>query len=366
MFTVNEVSTLPLSTPSSPTRLDAQETTVQTTTQPATLGLYDSPTSIGSLCQACEWDPTTREGRVAAGLSAAVPEPLEDAGVTFRHSGWQKRRERVLASLERIDPFSSRITRFAACGRNAWVLRSVSDPDVYRVACSKCRDRFCVPCASARGRRVAARVAELSKDRKVRLVTLTLRINNAPLSDQLSRLYCCYARLRRRKVWTSSQLGGIAFVEIKRRAESHTWHPHLHILTEGSYVPKSSLSGAWLEITGDSMIVDIKLCRSGDDAARYVAKYATKGVHGGVENDPEMLDEAVEALKGRRLFACFGSWSLPADDADLYPGEWRTVGTLRSVVERSLGGDVAARAVLDLLAGGAPCSTEPRSPPGLG
>lgn len=213
---------------------------------------------------------------------------------------------------------------------------------------------------------MASRVAELSKDRKIRLVTLTLRINDAPLSDQLTRLNKCYARLRRRKLWTLSQTGGIAFVEVKRRPHNHTWHAHLHVLTDGSYMPKSSLSQAWFEITGDSMIVDIKLCKSGVDAARYVAKYASKGVHGGVENDPEMLDEAITALKGRRLYACFGSWSLPDASDDLPADEWRTVATLRSVLQRSLGGDPASRRIINLLTGATACNTEPRSPPDLG
>lgn len=213
---------------------------------------------------------------------------------------------------------------------------------------------------------MASRVAELSKNRKIRLVTLTLRMNTAPLSDQLTRLNKCYARLRRRKLWTLSQKGGISFVEVKRRPESHTWHAHLHILTEGSYVPKAALSTAWFEITGDSMIVDIKLCKSGEDAARYVAKYASKGVHGGVENDPEMLDEAITALKGRRLYACFGCWSLPDSGDDVLADEWRTVGTLRSVIQRSLGGDLAARGILDFLTGVDSCPTDQSTQPALG
>lgn len=331
--TVNESLPPSFHSDPDPTRLDALETTVQRPREDASLGPCD---------------------------------PCDDIEVIFRHSGWRQRRNRVLASFERIDPDAARNARFATCGHHAWVVQSVADPEFYRVASSTCHDRFCVPCARARGRRVASRVAELSKNRKIRLVTLTLRINEAPLSDQITRLNKCYARLRRRKIWTMSQNGGISFVEIKRRAESHTWHPHLHILTEGSYVPKATLSDAWFSITGDSMIVDIKLCKSGEDAARYVAKYASKGVHGGVENDPEMLDEAITALKGRRLYACFGNWSLPAANDDVSPDEWRTVGTLRSLIERSRSGDLACNRILDLLTGEQSCNTAPRSPPDHG
>lgn len=210
---------------------------------------------------------------------------------------------------------------------------------------------------------MVARVTELSKGRKVRLVTLTLRMNDAPLGDQITRLNRCFARLRRRKLWKLSQNGGIAFVEIKRRGESHTWHPHLHILTEGSYVPKASLSDAWLAITGDSMIVDVRLCRSGDDAARYVAKYATKGVHGGVENDPDMLEEAITALKGRRLFACFGDWSLPAADELPADDEWRAVAPLRIVLQRFAEGDMESRRIILTLTERIQCVTEHENQP---
>ncbi|KKM78612.1 hypothetical protein LCGC14_1358150, partial [marine sediment metagenome] len=286
-----------------------------------------------------------------------------DIGVEFRHSGWRGRRQRVLEAFERIDPLSSRAARFAACGRNAWVMQSVSDPDVYRVACSKCHDRLCQPCASARSRRVAARVAELSKNREIRFLTLTLRINDAPLGDQVTRLLSCFARLRRRVMWKRSQTGGVAFLELKRRAESHTWHPHIHAIIEGTYLDKKVISRAWHELTGDSFIVKIKLCDSSERAAYYAAKYSGKAVHGGVENDPDMLDEAIQSLKGRRLLTCFGDWRFPSASDDLYPDEWRTVGTLRSVLERSHGGDPSARGVVACLTGIATCDLPGHDPP---
>jgi hypothetical protein len=203
----------------------------------------------------------------------------------------------------------------------------------------------------------------LSEGREIRFITLTLRINNAPLGEQVTRLMRCFARLRRRVLWSKTQCGGVAFLELKRRPYNHTWHPHVHIISEGVFVEMRDLSKAWHEITGDSFIVDIRECKSSGHAAWYAAKYSGKAVHNGVENDPEMLDEAIQALKGRRLHTCFGSWSLPAASDDVSPDEWRTVGTLRSIISRSLAGDLAARGILDLLKGGAPCNTEARSPP---
>lgn len=290
----------------------------------------------------------------------------EDAEVTFRHSGWKKRRSRVLDALQRIDPDSSRLTRFDACGNHAWVLQHDEDPDRYKVACSKCHDRLCIPCARERGRRVAARVARLSKDKSIRFVTLTLRINHAPLGEQVTRLIRCFARLRRRKCWTSTQTGGVAFLELKRRPGSHTWHPHIHIITEGVDIRKAVLSDAWLAITGDSFIVDIRDCKDDGKAAWYAAKYSGKAVHNGVESDPEMLEEAIVALKGRRLHTCFGDWSLSDADDELPDAGWHGVATLRSVLDGCLAGDLAARRIIGLLNGEPSCNTEPRSPPDPG
>lgn len=308
---------------------------------------------------------TTVQGNTAVGPLGPCGSTT-DIEVAFRHSGWQNRRQHVLDAFERVDPLSSRAARFGACGRNAWVVESISEPGVYRVACSKCRDRLCVPCARARSRRVAARVAELSKDREIRFLTLTLRINYAPLGDQVTRLISCFARLRRRKMWKSTQTGGVAFLELKRRPDSHTWHPHIHAIIEGVFLDKDDISEAWHQITGDSFIIKIKKCDSSAKAAYYAAKYSGKAVHNGVENDPEMLDEAIVALKGRRLLMCFGNWSFPDDVEDSYPDEWRAVGTLRSVLERAAAGDLAARTILGLLSGGESSCTEPRSPPVLG
>lgn len=213
---------------------------------------------------------------------------------------------------------------------------------------------------------MAARVAELSTNREIRFITLTLRINDAPLGDQVTRLMHCFARLRRRVLWSRTQTGGVAFLELKRRPYNHTWHPHVHIIAEGVFLEKRDLSKAWHEITGDSFIVKIQECDSSSRAAYYAAKYSGKAVHNGVENDPEMLDEAITALKGRRLHTCFGTWSMPDDD-DLSPGdEWRPLGTLRSFLERHSRGDLAAGRIIDLLNGEIPCPTEPRSPPSVG
>jgi hypothetical protein len=50
---------------------------------------------------------------------------------------------------------------------------------------------------------------------------------------------------------------------------------------------------------------------------RYVTKYASKPLNTSFANSPALLDEALRALKGRRLCLTFGSWyGTPLTDAE--------------------------------------------------
>lgn len=54
--------------------------------------------------------------------------------------------------------------------------------------------------------------------------------------------------------------------------------PHLHLLADMPYLPQRVLSGHWKALHG-SPIVDIRRVKSEDGAARYLAKYLTKGTY---------------------------------------------------------------------------------------
>jgi len=72
---------------------------------------------------------------------------------------------------------------------------------------------------------------------------------------------------------------------------------------------------------------------------------------------PEWLDEAVEALKGRRLCLCFGSWygsrltsaEEESLDEDWEPNKvnWHRVHSLNDILHDATNGDRAAWAILD-------------------
>jgi hypothetical protein len=171
----------------------------------------------------------------------------------------------------------------------------------------------------------------------LRFVTLTLRHRRAPLADVLRRLRECFALLRRRKWWAERVRGGVAILEVKL-SKHGLWHPHLHIITEGKFLPQQELAAQWLAVTGDSSVVDVRAIDAGPNGShqisKYVTKYVTKPCCSGVESDPELLDEFVLAMKGQRQYDRFGTWrkvDLDAEDPTS-PNDWETVGGLESLL----------------------------------
>jgi hypothetical protein len=232
---------------------------------------------------------------------------------------------------------------FANCGGSLYGWKRKDNTDV-RLTADHCHDRFCVPCQTARARVIAAAAEGLIREHETRFVTLTLRASNTPLRDQLDRLYRSFAVLRRRGWWRSNVVGGAAFLEVKVGKNSGLWHPHLHILVEGSYLNQRQLSTEWYAVTGDSFVVDVRECSDPEGRARYVTKYVTKPASADVFEHTDRLDEFVCAMKGRRLCFTFGTWRGVQLDPHAPPdGEWEVIGKLDVLVRRALDGDGASR-----------------------
>jgi hypothetical protein len=180
----------------------------------------------------------------------------------------------------------------------------------------------------------------------LRFITLTLKTSDAPLPAQLDRLYDSFHRLRRLSLWKKTVTGGILFVELTV-TKTGQWHPHLHILTSGKFLPQAALSNAWRNITGDSWIVDVRLIRNPAIAAGYVTKYAGKLVPAGLVHDRARLVEAVIGLAGRHSFSPIGGWThwhlsdSPPDDTS-----WEPVAPLWLILRLAQDGDVDARRIV--------------------
>lgn len=274
----------------------------------------------------------------------------DNAAIRFRHSGWHRRRERLLRVMHRHEPTLSTVNAVLGCGCAAWVQRDAADPRNVRISCNTCRHRLCEPCARTLGNRYAHRIADLLPTHDVRFVTLTLRATNEPLTLQIDRLYEAFKRLRRRKPWRTTQTAGVTLLEITWNDRSKTWHPHLHTLSIGRFLDQRVLAAEWLHVTGDSYIVHIRYVRDHHAAARYVAKYATKVVNHTVWHEDETVREALVALKGRRTVFAWGAWKGRLTEEPEPDGvEWLYVAPLHVVIQRAANGDPEAVSILEAL-----------------
>lgn len=266
----------------------------------------------------------------------------QDLSETFRHSGWRRDRALVNVALRRTMQSVSRILAFSSCGSGAFVYESVTPPIEYRLGGTTCRDRFCVPCARDRSRVLATNVLTALGGHAVRFLTLTLRINPGPLSKQIDRLFTCFSALRQRAFWKKRVSGGCAFVEVKWSERHGGWNVHVHCMLHGLYLPKSDVWRAWYAITGDSNIVDIRLVNDKAVIGRYVTKYVSKPLNNTFLNRPDLFDELILAMVGRRLCLTFGDWrGIPLTQSP-EPGEWINLGSFHAILSQALDGDAEA------------------------
>ena len=105
---------------------------------------------------------------------------------------------------------------------------------------------------------------------------LTLTVKHAaedPLRETLAKLKGAWAKLRRRRAFGSRVRGGVSTLEIQWH-ETNGWHPHLHVIYDGEFIDQTELAALWLDVTGDSFIVDVRAVDS--KAVSEVSKYLAK------------------------------------------------------------------------------------------
>jgi hypothetical protein len=201
-------------------------------------------------------------------------------------------------------------------------------------------------CATERSQAIALNVIATIGKQRVRFVTLTMRQVDRPLSDSIDCLYNAFRKLQRMKQWRRRVTAGVGFLELKYKEETGLWNVHLHLLVVGKFIPKLELSKWWYAATGDSFIVKIKLPGDGAGVTRYVTKYASKPLNSSYLHLPHALDEAIGAVKGRRMCTTFGGWRgvLLVD----HPNEeaWENIGPLDTWIDRAAHGDHDAVNVL--------------------
>lgn len=246
---------------------------------------------------------------------------------TRAHAPFYGSRIRVLDALDAAaHPDPSRLaSKLRDCCQFAQV---VADPEtgIPRVHERRCKSRLCPRCIALRSQALVPKCCSYLREMdSPRLLTLTLASSDDPLRDQISRLTECFKRLRRHAFWLPSVTGGFYTIECTYNHATHQWHPHLHAVIDGTFMPQAFLAETWRRITGDSRIVDIRLVRSRMEAARYVAGYVLKS--SSIEQMPDdAIPEWAAQVHGMRLVQTFGNLHGikidTDDDEDRQGHEW--------------------------------------------
>lgn len=274
-----------------------------------------------------------------------------DQQFRFRHTTTVRRQ--LLSKLPHCEISDEHKKRFTDCGSRAWVQWSPST-DKYRVRATTCKLRWCPACRQTASIQTRRWLNEALKDitpNEWKLITFTVKHSNDDLSRQISFLRKSFRRLRQRKFWREHVTGGIMVLEINYNEDKQQWHPHLHILARASYMAQKELSNQWLQVTRNSMIVDIRAIYKAEFAINYVCKYITKPPPPAVLKTPKRIDEYVTSIHGARLIQKFGDLPklVPEQEEPDYPTDWEPISPLIDVLRRCKRGDRQAAQIISIL-----------------
>lgn len=172
---------------------------------------------------------------------------------------------------------------------------------------ARCRDRLCPHCARHRGYQAAKKSTDLIRRMNApRFLTLTRAHSEKPLVEQVDELMSWFRELRKTPLWKTKVTGGIYTLELTRNQKRNEWHPHLHIVFDGQFLPHSDVRDAWQQITETSTIIHLRKVHDCKAAADYIADYIAKAP--GLKNwQRKHVCEFATALHSRRMLNTFGN-----------------------------------------------------------
>ena len=229
-------------------------------------------------------------------------------------------------------PYSMAQVRFLTCHNKAVFARNETTGQV-RVLAKSCHLRFCPICNRSRENMIRRNVSTWLQEKVYpKFLTLTLKNCKDDLHGEIVRLYDCFKKLRRIGLIKKRVKSGVWFFQVTRSKDGQSWHPHLHCILTGGYIPKRELMQAWWTLTGESMIVDIKLIKDVKSAACEVARYAATACNLLSITTDDMF-ELDNALKNRRICGTWGlARKLKLTTPQKYnPADWKIIGSWSAV-----------------------------------
>lgn len=296
-----------------------------------------------------------------------------------RHADHADRRAAIIGSLRRegfqladepADAVKTAARRTANqlgnCCRYPKAFQDRATGEIIRVA-GRCNHRACPLCGPLRAAELQRGVLRATaKMDQMRFLTLTIVSTDDPLAKRIDHLRQSFSRLRRQKAWKNHVKGGVVTVEVTWNPRTQQWHPHLHMLIDGTYFPSKAIKAAWQEATGDSDIVHISRPAGRFAAAAYVAKYASKGMDFPTAPD-RRIAEWNHAIRSVRLAQTFGSLhgSKTTDEKIERPDGTEEIAPLGPLIDAVHGGEKRAERLatsLRLISGRGLSDPRPRSP----
>ena len=266
------------------------------------------------------------------------------------HKPHRHQRKAIILALHDTNDLDLRRTaeRLAGCSSTVLITHSMA-AGTTRPWMPRCNSRLCPFCGQSKARKVADKLhALITRMDAPRHVTLTYRSNTNPLRLQLKQLRAAAANMRRSPLWKKHVLGGSYSIEVTRNAETGLWHPHLHLIIDGTYMPQKLLARLWADVMPGGEHVWITKVDDARNAAWEVAKYIGKPPL--VKGWPAAaIREFAQATHGTRMIQTFGLFfneKLDADEEEplTHPDD-RFVSLPRIAWLAKFGHDLAADAV---------------------
>lgn len=244
----------------------------------------------------------------------------------------------AIFAAQRTAIWLKRASKVQGCGRNAMLATDWDDGGI--LVPYACNSPVCPACSRRKSAERFAQVETMIEDRlrrprEFRVITFTVRnLPEGRLKVGLDQLHDAWRNFRRKcKDWSERVDGYLYNVEItySRRTPGLPWHPHIHVVAEGSYWPQALLARAWSEWCGRAGLeasekgsVRIEALRGENQrsAIKEVCKYTLKPFE--KDLDARVVIELMTALQGdestgritRRFRGACGTLALLPEDKD--------------------------------------------------
>lgn len=241
-------------------------------------------------------------------INSPGPESEDSYFTCFhRHMSASDTRTRVARAFVAAGK-DSKADSFLRCGEQVYTLECEQCGHRQKVAYN-CKLRVCSRCGWAKTAALMKKYLPYVKSlaatpKYLRRMDLTLK-NVDDLGEGVKEIRECFTRLRHKKDYVFDFDGGIYGIEAVPGKDGK-WNIHMHVLYAGQFIRQERLSADWWALTGDSMVIWVRLVRDPEKSLRYVLKYIAKGVENPEDLTEEQLAEFVLVLENIRLIQAFG------------------------------------------------------------